>query len=93
MVDVSSECERELSAPCSEMISPLTCDASTTAVEEVLACGVSASSVEAGMSSSDEVDVSSGSSSSWQEQETWCKGPGMVKHRLDTRWPDDRVVR
>jgi hypothetical protein len=67
MVDVPSECEREFPTPCSEMISPLTYDASTTVVEEVLACGASVSSVEAGMSSSDEVDVSSGSSSSQQE--------------------------
>jgi hypothetical protein len=28
-----------------------------------------------------------------QEQEIWCRGPGMVKHRSGTRWFDDREVR
>jgi hypothetical protein len=51
-------------APCSELISPSTCDASTTAVEEVVARGSSASSVEAGTSLGDDVEGSSDSSSS-----------------------------
>jgi hypothetical protein len=29
---------------------------------------------------------------SWREYETWCRGPGMVKHRSDTRWSDDQEV-
>jgi hypothetical protein len=28
-----------------------------------------------------------------QEWKTWCRGSGMVKHRLGTRWPDDREVK
>jgi hypothetical protein len=24
--------------------------------------------------------------------ETWCRGPGMVRHRSGTRWPNDREV-
>jgi hypothetical protein len=51
-------------APCSEMISPSTYDASTTAVEEVVAWGASASSVEAWTGSGDDVAGSSTSSSS-----------------------------
>jgi hypothetical protein len=47
------------------MISPSTHDASTIAVEEVVACGASASSLEAGTSSGDDVEGRSGSSSSW----------------------------
>jgi hypothetical protein len=43
------------------MISPSTHDASTAAVKEVVASGASASSVEVGTSSSDDVDGSSGS--------------------------------
>jgi hypothetical protein len=50
--------------PYSEMISPLTRDAYTVAVEEVVAWGAFASSVEAGTSLSADVDESSGSSSS-----------------------------
>jgi hypothetical protein len=46
------------------MISPSTRDASTATVEEVVARGASASSVEVGTSSGDDVDGSSGSSSS-----------------------------
>jgi hypothetical protein len=49
-------------APCSKMISPLTCDASTAVVEEVVAWGASTSSVEAGTCSGDDVEVSSDSS-------------------------------
>jgi hypothetical protein len=51
-------------APSSEMISPSTCGTSTVVVEEVVAWEASASSVEAGTSSGDDVDGSSGSSSS-----------------------------
>jgi hypothetical protein len=24
--------------------------------------------------------------------ETWCGGPGMVRHRSGIRWPDDQEV-
>jgi hypothetical protein len=51
-------------APYSEMISSSTRDTSTAAVKEVVAWGASTSSVEAGTSSGDDVDGSSGSSSS-----------------------------
>jgi hypothetical protein len=46
------------------MISPSTHETSTTVVEEVVALGASASSVELGTSSGDDVDGCSGSSSS-----------------------------
>jgi hypothetical protein len=46
------------------MISPSTHDASTAAMEEVVARGASASSVKAGIRSGDDVEGSSGSSSS-----------------------------
>jgi hypothetical protein len=46
------------------MISPSTCDTSTAAVEEVVAWGASASSVEAGTNSGDDVEGRSGSFSS-----------------------------
>jgi hypothetical protein len=43
-------------APCSEMISPSTCVASTAPVEEVVARGDSASCVQAGTSSGDVIE-------------------------------------
>jgi hypothetical protein len=51
-------------APWSEVISPSARDASTAAVEEVVAWEASTSSVEEGTSSGDDVDKNSGSSSS-----------------------------
>jgi hypothetical protein len=51
-------------APDTEIISPSICDASTTVVEEVVAWGASASSVEVGTGLGDNVDGRSGSSSS-----------------------------
>jgi hypothetical protein len=48
-------------APDSEMISPSTCDASTAIVEDVVAWGASAWSVEVGTDSSDDIEGSSGS--------------------------------
>jgi hypothetical protein len=51
-------------APWSEMISPSTRDTSTAVVEEVIAWGAPASSVEVGTCSGDDVDGSSGLSSS-----------------------------
>jgi hypothetical protein len=51
-------------APWSEMMTPSTRDASTTTVEDVVVSGASAASVEAGTSTDDYVDGSSGSSSS-----------------------------
>jgi hypothetical protein len=49
------------------MISPSTCDAFTAAVEEVVARGAFASSVEAETSLGHNVDGSSGSYSSWSK--------------------------
>jgi hypothetical protein len=51
-------------APGLKMISPSTHDTSTADVEDVVAWGASASSVEAGTTSSGDVEGSSGSSSS-----------------------------
>jgi hypothetical protein len=28
----------------------------------------------------------------WQEYETWCREPGMVKQRSGTQWPDDQEI-
>jgi hypothetical protein len=46
-------------APCSELISPSTNDSSTDVVEEVVAYGSSASSVEEGTDLGDDIEGSS----------------------------------